>query len=103
MEVYSLMLRKLVLLAAGGALTVLGLVGLVLPLMPGLLLLAAAAACFSLASPGFRYGLERRLSTHPRGRRALARWRSARHLPLTARMRLAFWLTLQTLVPERRR
>ena len=97
------MLRKLVLLAAGAALTVLGLAGLVLPVVPGVLLLAAAAGCFSLASPGFRHGLERRLHTHPRSRRALERWRSARHLPLPARMRLAFWLTLQSLVPERRR
>lgn len=97
------MLRKLFLLMAGSALTVLGLVGLVLPVMPGLLLLAAAAGCFSLASPRFRVGLERRLGRSPRCRRALLGWRTGRGLPVWHRVQLVFWLTLRGLMPDQRR
>lgn len=97
------MLRKLLLLTAGFALTLLGLVGLIMPVMPGLVLLAAAAGCFSLASPRFRAGLERRIGHSPRYRRALRRWRSARGLPWWHRMQLVFWLTLRGLLPEPRR
>lgn len=97
------MLRKLVLFSAGAALTLLGLIGLVLPVLPGLLLLAAAAGCFSLASPRFRAALEQRLHGHPRYRRALSSWRSTRHLPLRSRLSLAFWLMLRSLTPEPRR
>jgi uncharacterized membrane protein YbaN (DUF454 family) len=96
------MLRRLMLLIAGVGLTVLGLIGLVLPVMPGLLLLIAAAGCFSLVSPRFRAGVERRLDGHPRYRGALRRWRTSRDLPMWARLRLAFWLTLRSVMPGTR-
>jgi uncharacterized membrane protein YbaN (DUF454 family) len=99
----TIMLRKLLLWMAGLALTVLGMIGLVLPVLPGLLLLVAAAGCFSLASPRFRHTLEQRLHRHPRCRRALRRWQSTRGLPAWSRMQLAFWLTVGSLLPEQRR
>ncbi len=60
------MIRKLLLISVGLGLLLLGLVGLVLPVLPGVLLLAAAAGCFSLASRRFRAGLESRLRRDPR-------------------------------------
>jgi hypothetical protein len=97
------MLRKLALLLAGLALTLLGIIGLVLPVMPGIVLLIAAAACFSVASRRFRTLIEQRVHRHPRYRRALRRWQSARNLPVWRRMQLAIWLGLGSLLPEQRR
>lgn len=96
------MIRKLLLVLGGLALAVLGVVGLVLPILPGLVFLVGAAACFSLVSRRFRVNVERRLHRHPRYRRALRRWRISSGLPPLRRARLAFWLTLGSLVPERR-
>ena len=89
------MLRKILLLGAGLLLTLLGLAGLVLPLVPGLLLLAAAAGCFSLASPRFHDELTRRLSRYPRYRAATRRWHAARGLRPADRLKLALWLALE--------
>ncbi len=96
------MLRKALALAAGLALTLAGLVGLVIPVLPGLVFLAAAAACFSMASRRFRAALEGHLARHPRHRRAVERWRRGQRLPIGARLRLGFWLALGSLLPERR-
>lgn len=90
-------LRKLALLTAGLMLAMLGIIGLVLPVMPGLVLLAAAAGCFSLASRRFRTRLEHRLHRHPRYRQALRRWQAGSSLPLWRRLQLAFWLSLATM------
>jgi uncharacterized membrane protein YbaN (DUF454 family) len=96
------MLRKALLMIAGAILTVLGLVGLVLPIIPGLLLLAGAAACFSLASRDFAIALERRMQRHPRYRRTLRRWHASAGLPAWQRLQLAFWLAVRSTLPERR-
>lgn len=98
-----ILMRKVLMVVAGLALTVLGILGLVLPVLPGVLFLVAAAACFSLASRRFRTTLEHRLHRHPRYRRVLRRWQSSRGLPAWQRIRLAFWLTLASLVPQQRR
>lgn len=96
------MVRKLLLLGAGLGLLVLGLIGLLVPVLPGVLLLAAAAGCFSLASRRFRVRLEHRLQRHPRYRLALRQWRAARGLSFGQRLRLGFWLTLGSLLPAGR-
>lgn len=93
------MVRKLILLTAALALAALGLIGLVLPVLPGLLLLAAAAGCLSLASTRFGRHLERRARRHPRYRRVLARWQAGRGLPAWQRLRLGFYLTLASVLP----
>lgn len=95
------MLRKLLLLTAGVLLGVLGLVGLVLPFLPGVLLLAAAALCLSMASRRLATGLESRLGRHPRYHQALCHWQRAHHLGAWQRLQLGFWLTLRCLVPRR--
>ena len=97
------MLRKGLLMLAGASLALLGLIGLVVPVLPGLLLLLAAAGCFSMASPRLKASLEGRLDRHPRYRSARRRWRLARALAPWQRVQLAFWLTLGSLLPSERR
>ncbi|MEM8767966.1 MAG: DUF454 family protein [Pseudomonadota bacterium] len=91
------MLKRALFLAAGTALTALGLVGLLIPIIPGVLFLALAVVCFSAASPR----LQQRLERHPAWRGWQARWRESRGLPFYQRWQLAFWLwadaTLKTL------
>ncbi|WP_332688557.1 YbaN family protein [Bosea sp. (in: a-proteobacteria)] len=63
--------RRPLYFAAGWVLTALGVIGLILPLMPGTIFLIAAAWCFSRSSPRF----EAWLIGHPRlGPQVLA-WR----------------------------
>jgi uncharacterized membrane protein YbaN (DUF454 family) len=58
-------------LAAGWLCTVLGIIGLILPVMPGTVFLIAAAWCFSRSSPRF----ESWLVNHPRLGPQVVRWR----------------------------
>lgn len=58
-------------LAAGWLCTVLGIIGLILPVMPGTVFLIAAAWCFSRSSPRF----ESWLVSHPRLGPQVVRWR----------------------------
>jgi len=97
------MIRKLLLLVAGLALAVLGLIGLVLPVLPGLLFLAAAAFCLSLASQRLRHRIDGHLAGNRRLQRARRRWEAGRSLPVWQRLRLGFWLTLAALLPASRR
>jgi hypothetical protein len=66
-------LRRPLLLVAGWILTALGVVGMVLPLMPGTIFLILAAWCFSRSSPRF----EAWLLGHPRLGPQIRRWRQA--------------------------
>lgn len=97
------MLRKTALVILGTLLAVLGVLGLLLPVLPGVLLLLGAAGCFSLVSRRFRMGLEQRLEGNPRYRRALRRWQAGSGLSRWRRTQLAFWLTLGSLLPRVRR
>jgi len=98
-------LKRLALYALALVLFALGLVGLLLPLLPGVFFLLAAVICLSLASPS----LAERWNRHPALARWHRRWRASAGLPGWQRGRLAFWLTadaaLETLrrSPERRR
>ena len=97
------MIRKLLLLLCGTALAILGVIGLVLPVLPRVLLLAAAVACFCLASRRIHGHVHRHLQDNPRYRRALLRWRAGRALGPWQRLRLGFWLTLASVMPADRR
>lgn len=97
-----MMLRKLLLLTAGVMLALLGVLGLVLPVLPGLVFLAGAALCFSVVSRRFKAALHGRLRHNPRYRHAMIRWRAAGALRPAQRLRLAFWLAAAMLVPQRR-
>jgi uncharacterized membrane protein YbaN (DUF454 family) len=63
--------RRPLLLAAGWLFTGIGIVGLILPLMPGTVFLILAAWCFSQSSPRF----ETWLLEHPRLGPHVRRWR----------------------------
>jgi uncharacterized membrane protein YbaN (DUF454 family) len=85
------MIKRAILMCLGAFLLVLGLIGLVIPILPGVLFLVLAAVCFSATSPKFQARLER----HPAWRGWRLRWRESRGLPLIRRIQLAFWLTAE--------
>ena len=88
------MIKRAFFFGLGGLLTVLGLIGLVVPILPGILFLALAAVCFSATSERFHSRLER----HPAWRGWRLRWRESRGLPLLRRLQLAFWLTAEAVM-----
>lgn len=89
------------LFAAGWVFTGLGVVGLILPLMPGTVFLIAAAWCFSQSSPRF----EAWLVGHPRLGPHVLRWRETGAIARRAKylafgsMALSFGLLTQTSAP----
>ncbi|MGE0623324.1 MAG: DUF454 family protein [Pseudomonadales bacterium] len=93
------MIRGVFLSLLGVSLALLGLVGLVVPLMPGVVFLALAACCFAALSPRFQARLER----HPGWRGFNRRWTASRHLPVLHRAKLAFWLSAEAAVKLVRR
>lgn len=94
-------LTRPVLIAAGWVFTMLGAIGLVLPVMPGTVFLILAAWCFSRSSPRFEAWLTR----HPKLGPHVLRWREtgaiARRAKLLAccSMALSFLLLTLTSAP----
>ena len=95
----TISLRQILLIAAGTLLTVVGLIGLLLPVLPGILFLAAAAGCFATASNRFR----RRLENNARFGPYAKRWAAANQLPLAKRIQVGAWLMWATLADTLRR
>lgn len=93
--------QRPLLFAAGWVLTALGVVGLILPLMPGTIFLIAAAWCFSHSSPRF----EAWLIGHPRLGPHVLRWRKTGAIARRAKylacgsMVLSFIIVTQTSAP----
>ena len=85
------MLKRALLIAAGFGLLGLGLIGLLIPVLPGVLFLVLAVLCFSATSPR----LQARMERHPAWRGWRLRWRQSRGLPVLRRLQLAFWLTAE--------
>lgn len=85
------MIKRALLMLLGSTFVLLGLVGLVIPILPGFVFLALAAVCFSALSPRF----QRRLDRHPAWRGWRLRWRQSRGLPLLRRLQLGFWMTAE--------
>ncbi|WP_336814851.1 YbaN family protein [Bosea sp. MMO-172] len=89
------------LFAMGWVFTALGVIGLILPLMPGTIFLIAAAWCFSQSSPRF----EAWLLGHPRLGPHVLRWRETGAIARRAKylacgsMVLSFALLTQTSAP----
>jgi len=81
------------LVIAGGIFTILGLLGLLLPIAPGLLFLIVAAGCFAAVSTRFR----ERLQASPRMGPYAKRWAAADKLPLVQRVQFGVWLLWATL------
>ena len=88
------MLKRTALMLAAAAFTLLGLIGLLIPILPGFLFLILAAVCISALSPRF----ERRLARYPAWRGWRLRWRQSRGLPVMRRFQLAFWLAAEALM-----
>lgn len=90
---------KLLLGAAAMILAVAGVVGLLIPVLPGLLFLAGAAGCLCLASRRCNAYLQRLLQRYPRHRETLGRWRAGSGLPLGQRVKLAGLLAARSILP----
>ena len=75
-------LTRPLLIAAGWILTVIGIVGVILPVMPGTIFLILAAWCFSKSSPRF----EAWLLNHPRLGPHVVRWRETRSISRRAKV-----------------
>ena len=88
------MLKRAALIIATVAFTLLGLIGLLIPILPGFLFLILAAVCASALSPRF----ERRLARHPAWRGWRLRWRQSRGLPLYQRAKFAFWMSAEAVM-----
>jgi uncharacterized membrane protein YbaN (DUF454 family) len=90
-----------ILFAAGCLFVVVGIAGLVLPLLPGTVFLILAAACFARSSPRF----ENWLVTHPQFGPSIRAWRKNGAIPLRAKiiavvaMALSFVLTYYSGAP----
>ena len=76
----------------------LGLIGLVVPIIPGVLFLLVAALCFGVLSRPVRSRLER----NGRMKRLFGRLDAGRHLGVPTRMKLAFWAVLEAANPGSR-
>ncbi|MFA6968403.1 YbaN family protein [Bosea sp. (in: a-proteobacteria)] len=93
--------RRPLLFAAGWIFTALGVVGLILPLMPGTVFLILAAWCFSRSSPRF----EAWLIGHPRLGPQVLRWRQSGSIARKVKyiacgsMLLSFAILTQTSAP----
>jgi uncharacterized protein len=70
------------LFALGCVLLVIGIAGLVLPLLPGTIFLILAAACFARSSPRFEHWLV----THPRFGPSVVAWRETGTIPVRAKI-----------------
>lgn len=84
MNRFRLLLNKTwrqLLFGAGCLFFVIGVVGLVLPLLPGTVFLILSAACFSRSSPRF----ERWLVTHPKYGPSIIAWRETGTIPRRAK------------------
>jgi len=77
---------KRALYTAGAAIALfIGALGLIMPIIPGILFVGLALVLFANASLRFR----RRLHASPRVQPYLSRWENASALPVTDRLRLA--------------
>lgn len=88
------MLKRVLVLFLGTILLFFGVVGLFIPILPGILFLIGAAACFSSVSPPINRWMQR----SPRVRRWQSRWQSSAELPWYRRVQLAFWLSAESVV-----
>ena len=93
------MIKRILLFALTFVFLALGLVGLLIPILPGVLFLVAAAVCISAASPRVR----RQLDANPQVRRWRRHWEAGEGLSLLKRSQLAFWLSADTAVKTVRR
>ena len=88
------MLRTAGWITLGVASLALGVIGLVVPIIPGILFLLIAALCLSAPFPR----VHGRLKRHPAVADFRRRWRSGASLPWADRVRLGAWSLAETLM-----
>jgi uncharacterized protein len=97
-------LMRIVYFSLGWVMVALGVIGLVMPLMPGVVFLIVAAACFARSSPRF----EAWLLNHPTLGKPLRDWRAAGAIPRSAKAMACagmamgfavFWYSVDPSVP----
>ncbi len=93
------MLKRLLLGFLGIFFLFFGIVGLFIPVLPGIVLLIAAAACLSSVSPP----IDRWLRRNRRVRQWQSRWQNSAELPLSKRLQLVFWLSAESIVHPSKR
>ena len=81
---------------AAGLFMVLGIIGLVIPVLPGVIFLLLAAVCIASLS----HRAKRQFERHPRLHRFFQRLDAGRGLDLTSRTKLAFWASLEAANPK---
>lgn len=81
----SIMVKRLLLYVLAAGFLILGFIGLLIPVIPGVLFLLISAACFAATAPGISNQLHHNANWR--------HWRQNRGLSLFQRARLAFWLT----------
>lgn len=80
---------RIVYFGLGWVMVALGVIGLVMPLMPGAVFLIVAAACFARSSPRF----EAWLLDHPTLGEPLRNWRAAGAIPRPAKLMACVGMT----------
>ncbi|MEZ5550717.1 MAG: DUF454 family protein [Pseudomonadales bacterium] len=85
------MIKRAAILTLAAIFCALGLIGLVIPILPGVLFLGVALLCAASVLPQ----LAHRLNRYPAWRDWHMRWRAGAQLPFAARLKLAFWLSAE--------
>ncbi|MCA6117072.1 YbaN family protein [Bradyrhizobium sp. WSM 1738] len=81
---------RIIYFSLGWVMVALGVIGLVMPLMPGVVFLIVAAWCFARSSPRF----EAWLLDHPTLGRPLRDWRAAGAIPRSAKVMACIGMTI---------
>lgn len=89
---------KALLFVVAALCTVLGFIGLAIPLMPGFVFFAIAVLCLSSASPT----LHKRLSSYPKVGQFLDSVEAQRHLPMRQRIHQGFFQAARLLTGKGR-
>ncbi|MFG3593936.1 YbaN family protein [Bradyrhizobium sp. RDI18] len=85
---------RIIYFSLGWVMVALGVIGLVMPLMPGMVFLIVAVACFARSSPRF----EAWLLDHPTFGKPLRDWRATGAIPRSAKAMACVGMTIGFLV-----
>jgi uncharacterized membrane protein YbaN (DUF454 family) len=91
-------MKRFLLFIGGLVFIAIGLIGLIVPMIPGFVFLLLSAVIFAGLSPRLR----RRLDAHPRLHRLFARVDASRHLRPLDRFKLTVWACLEAVTGARR-
>jgi uncharacterized membrane protein YbaN (DUF454 family) len=91
------MLRKALYTVVAAVCLVLAAIGMLIPVVPGILFLVLALGAASMVSPRIARAIDR----NPLAREWRNRWRLGAGLPWHARARLMFWLTADAVLGRR--